>query len=233
MRADCMEVTSFDAGYIVGVQCINIPSVDGYITYYQFDTVENMNASYQGNLEFFGPDSDGTSCQVEASEIGYTIDGTPAGRLMCADYEDGLMAKWTHEGFAISSTIVLFAGTYPELYGIWQAAGPDPATSIPPSPSSVTWSTTATEHGGEIGKRVVYACPAGGSPSTIWGTDVYTDDSSVCTAAVHAGLITLGAGGTVTIEMRAGQNAYVASERNGITSSQWGNWDSSFVFVIP
>jgi len=237
MRADCNEVTSFDGGFIVGIQCINIPSVDGYIGYSQFDSVASMNASYQSDVGFFAPDAQGTSCQTGPSEVAYTIGGTPSGRLVCADYEEGLIAFWTHEGYAINSTLVLFEGTYPDLYGIWLVAGPDPAESPITSPTSsqqtVTWSTTASDHGGAVGQRFVYSCPAGGSAATIWGTDVYTDDSSVCTAAAHAGLITLASGGQVTIEMRPGQEAYPATERNGVTSSPWGSWDSSFVFVAP
>ncbi len=208
-RADCHEVTSFDAGFVMGIQCINIPSIDGYVTYYQFDGVANLNASYQSNVDFFGTEADGTSCEIEASEGGYTIGGTPAGRVMCADYDEGLIAYWTHEGFAIESSIVLFEGSYADLYEIWQIAGPDPAGPVSsPSPTStagaVSWSTSAVAHRGAAGQRFDYHCPPGGSPGSIWGTDVYTDDSSVCTAAVHTGLISLSSGGDVTIEISAG-----------------------------
>ena len=67
---------------------------------------------------------------------------------------------------------------------------------------------------------------------TVWGTDVYTHDSSVCTAAVHVGRITLASGGTVTIEMRPGQASYLGSTRNGITSNSYGAWGCS-VAVLP
>ena len=46
--------------------------------------------------------------------------------------------------------------------------------------------------------------PGRRQPATIYGTDVYTDDSSVCTAAVHDGKITIADGGTVTVEIRPG-----------------------------
>jgi hypothetical protein len=78
-----------------------------------------------------------------------------------------------------------------------------------------------------------YDCPPAGVADTIWGTDVYTDDSSVCTAAVHSGLITLAEGGAVTIEMRPGRDSYAPSTRNGIESLAWGQWSSSFRFVEP
>ncbi|WP_346729629.1 LCCL domain-containing protein [Corallococcus exiguus] len=40
----------------------------------------------------------------------------------------------------------------------------------------------------------------------MWGTDLYTDDSSVCVAAVHAGAITT-AGGTVVVTISRGRPA--------------------------
>jgi hypothetical protein len=64
----------------------------------------------------------------------------------------------------------------------------------------------------------------------LWGTDVYTDDSSICTAAVHAGVIPA-SGGDVTFVIEPGQEEYPASEQNGVTSSQWGSWERSFSFA--
>jgi hypothetical protein len=95
------------------------------------------------------------------------------------------------------------------------------------------WAATASEHRGLVGEQFDYDCPAGGSAHIVWGVDLYTDDSSVCTAAVHAGVITLDDGGTVTIEMRAGEDSYEGSERNGITTSSYGQWGGSFVIVEP
>ena len=94
-----------------------------------------------------------------------------------------------------------------------------------------TWEATAVAYRGRNGERFVYTCPSYGTARTVWGTDVYTDDSSVCTAAVHAGRITLAGGGTVTIEIRSGQQSYPGSARNGVTSSSWGSWVGSFVVV--
>jgi len=62
------------------------------------------------------------------------------------------------------------------------------------------------------------------------GVDIYTDDSSVCTAAVHAGLITLAQGGRVVIEIRDGLEAYEGGAANGITTLEYASWPGSFVF---
>jgi hypothetical protein len=93
------------------------------------------------------------------------------------------------------------------------------------------WNTTAQGHRGSNGRMVAYTCPPNGSPGSVWGTDVYTDDSSICTAAVHAGLITLARGGNVTIEIMGGRPSYTGSSRNGITTGGYSSWSGSFQLV--
>ncbi|HXG30667.1 MAG TPA: LCCL domain-containing protein [Thermodesulfobacteriota bacterium] len=99
--------------------------------------------------------------------------------------------------------------------------------------AQTTWSTNALEHRGKNGQRFTYTCPPNGKPGSVSGTDIYTDDSSICTAAVHAGLITFASGGTVTIEIRPGRASYIGSRRNGVASGYWDSWPGSFVFVTP
>ena len=97
-------------------------------------------------------------------------------------------------------------------------------------PGPVTWATTAAEHREAVGRQFTYACPSGGSVSQSWGTDLYTDDSSICTAAVHAGLVDVESGGTVTIEMRPGEGSYTGSRRNGVSTGHFGAWANAFSF---
>jgi hypothetical protein len=112
-----------------------------------------------------------------------------------------------------------------------------PAASGPPPPPTgmggraIDWGYSPGEHRGSTGQRYAYTCPPNGTLGAVWGTDVYTDDSSLCTAAVHAGLIALAGGGPVTIEIVAGQSAYRGSTRNGVTSRDYGSWGGSFRFV--
>jgi hypothetical protein len=56
---------------------------------------------------------------------------------------------------------------------------------------------------------------------TVWGTDIYTDDSALCRAAVHAGAITA-AGGTVSVLRTEGRALYVGTTRNGVESNDYG-----------
>jgi hypothetical protein len=101
----------------------------------------------------------------------------------------------------------------------------------PDAPSDggeLDWTTTAVDHvRGDRGTFTV-ACPAEGEVHSVWGTELYTGDSSICTAAVHAGTITLAEGGEVTFTMEPGQTRYEGSEANGVTSSSWGPFRTSF-----
>jgi cytoskeletal protein RodZ len=93
----------------------------------------------------------------------------------------------------------------------------------------ILWSTSATQVKQDVGSVYKFECPKSGTAAAVWGSDIYTADSSVCTAAVHAGKITLDAGGEVTIEMRPGRSIYGSTTRNGITSSTYGQYPNSFV----
>ena len=78
--------------------------------------------------------------------------------------------------------------------------------------------------------RLLVICPAHTPPGSVWGTDLYTDDSGVCTAAQHAGRLRLRDGGQVMVEMAPGQRHYVGTMRHGITSADYGDWHGSFIF---
>ena len=65
--------------------------------------------------------------------------------------------------------------------------------------------------------------------AAVWGTDVYTDDSSICRAALHAGVITP-SGGTVTMTRGDGLPLYVGSTRNGVMSNDFGSYPVSITF---
>ncbi|MFL6229382.1 MAG: LCCL domain-containing protein [Pyrinomonadaceae bacterium] len=93
----------------------------------------------------------------------------------------------------------------------------------------IGWDTSAGGFKGETGQTYRFSCPAAGTTQAIWGSDVYTDDSSICTAAVHAGAITRAQGGVVTIEIRPGRSTYGSTLRHGIKSNNFGEYGRSFV----
>jgi hypothetical protein len=86
---------------------------------------------------------------------------------------------------------------------------------------------------GRNGERFTFRCPAYGIQERVRGTDVYTDDSRICLAAVHVGLIGA-SGGVVTIEMLPAQRYYQGSSRNGVNTQDYDNQSgeySSYRFV--
>ncbi|MBL4807657.1 MAG: hypothetical protein JKY31_10260 [Rhodobacteraceae bacterium] len=68
-----------------------------------------------------------------------------------------------------------------------------------------------------------------GSNGGVWGSGPYTTDSNICAAARHAGYIGDEAGDVKVLRI-PGLNSYMASEWNGVSSSNWGTFSSSIVF---
>ncbi len=98
--------------------------------------------------------------------------------------------------------------------------------------AEIGWKTNAMELSQLGGFRGAVKCPSGGTAVAVWGTDVYASSSSICTAAVHAGLITFQDGGTVTLEIHRARLSYEGSERNGVSSRFASNTqDGGFKFV--
>jgi hypothetical protein len=115
----------------------------------------------------------------------------------------------------------------PGVGGGTGGAGPGPTGPV------IDWTETAARRGlrGKNGQHFYYTCPPKGNTTGIWGTDIYTDDSLICVAAVHAGLITFQNGGPVTIEILPGQPSYTGSTRNGVTSNRYDAFLGSYKFV--
>jgi hypothetical protein len=69
----------------------------------------------------------------------------------------------------------------------------------------------------------------GSADGPLWGTDVYTSDSNLGTACVHAGVLKVGESGAVKVTMVKPLAVFQGSTRNGITSSLWSNgWSGAF-----
>jgi LCCL domain len=100
-----------------------------------------------------------------------------------------------------------------------------------PAPAGADWTATARDLQGSIGQQFTFVCPAFGRLDEVWGTTIFTDDSTVCSAAVLSGLITDAQGGTVKIQLAPGQSSYTGSTANGVTSSSYTDWDRSYTLV--
>lgn len=76
--------------------------------------------------------------------------------------------------------------------------------------------------------EVFYIRVVGATDGQVWGSDVYTDDSHLATAAVHAGLVKSGEMAIVKVTILPGQGAYTGGTANDVTTDGWDQWDGSF-----
>ncbi|GIW54097.1 MAG: hypothetical protein KatS3mg082_0501 [Nitrospiraceae bacterium] len=66
---------------------------------------------------------------------------------------------------------------------------------------------------------------------SVYGAGVYTVDTPICSAGVHAGKITRAKGGMLTIKLLPGQSVYPGSTNKGITSFTAEARPQSYTFV--
>ena len=71
----------------------------------------------------------------------------------------------------------------------------------------------------------------GSSGGSVWGSSIYTDDSNIARAAVHAGVVGVGQSATVYIKVLPGRNSYASTNKNGVSTSSYGSWSGSYAFV--
>jgi hypothetical protein len=104
-----------------------------------------------------------------------------------------------------------------------------------PAVHDVDWRTSPLDLNlrGFNGERFRFRCPPGKpGPGQVIGSGPYTDGSSICAAAVHAGVIRAASGGLVTIELRPGQRHYVGSLSHYVQSEDYeGFWSGSFLII--
>ncbi len=116
---------------------------------------------------------------------------------------------------------------------------PAAAAVLTPAPAvhDVDWGSSPLDLNlrGLNGEHFQFRCPSGKArPGQVIGSGPYTDGSSICAAAVHAGVIKAASGGMVTIEIRPGEAHYDASYSHFIQSESYqGFWNGSFLVIAP
>uniref|UniRef100_A0A8D2PTM0 Vitrin n=1 Tax=Zosterops lateralis melanops TaxID=1220523 RepID=A0A8D2PTM0_ZOSLA len=81
-----------------------------------------------------------------------------------------------------------------------------------------------------INPEFIAKCPPGCQDVKyrVYGTDIYASFSSVCSAAIHSGVID-NAGGKILVQKVAGHSAYRGSFSNGVRSLSLPRWRESFL----
>ena len=98
-------------------------------------------------------------------------------------------------------------------------------------PTTVGAPTNMTNYRGNNGTTYTFNI-VGTNDGNVWGgaDGIYTDDSKLGTAAVHAGLVSVGASANIKVTVLQGQSGYRGSNQHGITSKDYGSWNGSYSF---
>jgi hypothetical protein len=109
-----------------------------------------------------------------------------------------------------------------------QAAAPGPQGPQGTPPAGGTFTAACNSKGIDIPQRapgmtylVQCAAKCASDGINVWGSGPYTDDSGICKAAVHAGVLNNDAGGPVQLVFDAGGSSYKGSQQNGVTSQDY------------
>ncbi len=98
-------------------------------------------------------------------------------------------------------------------------------TGTPTEPLSDPFDLTG--YRGQKGK-ILYFEVTGADSGSVYGSGIYTGDSHLATAAVHAGVLKVGETGVLKVTLLGPQKKFRASTQNGITSNSWEAWDTSY-----
>ena len=99
----------------------------------------------------------------------------------------------------------------------------------------IGWSTRLSnfELGSQnIGQVFTFSCTAApyGVEAGVWGTDIYTVNSGLCQAGVHAGMISL-EGGLINVKLGEKESYYQGSERFGVKTQTYQGAVYSLSFI--
>lgn len=101
----------------------------------------------------------------------------------------------------------------------------------------LTWAGAAQAQGiaacgafAEGTAQLICICQPGAPNRSVWGSDPYTGDSDICTAARHAGRLTAN-GGAVQVFGAPGQASYAGTAANGVSTGSWNSYGYSFTFT--
>jgi hypothetical protein len=124
-------------------------------------------------------------------------------------------------------------GILSSSYGPWFGAYMiDSVDDVAPADNIVDAPNNLMGVGGEIGDSFMYRA-TGSKEGHVWGSDIYTCDSSIAAAAVHSGVLEHGQTGLLQVTILPGRTSYHGLERHGVSSHSWGEFPRSFMVDRP
>lgn len=167
--------------------------------------------------------------RVDWCRVWGTDCGQAGADAFCQSQGQGTASTWSYE--MANRTLVLGGmqicasqGGCGALLNVVCNGGAAAPPAVQPAPGNLTG------YRGQVGQTLSFQI-TGAAEGAVWGTDIYTDDSSVARAAVHAGVLQVGQTGVVQVTLLPGQQSYQPSSRFGVTSSAYGTWGGSFRFA--
>ena len=115
----------------------------------------------------------------------------------------------------------------------YQPANAQSRSRIPELGWSSRVSSLGLDKPKNIGKTYEFYCQPADEDlihAPLWGTNLYTANSGICSAAVHAGMIST-EGGIITIELLEGQEFYTGSNKNEVESKDRAGTSLSYGFI--
>ena len=92
-----------------------------------------------------------------------------------------------------------------------------------PDPGSLT----AYQQPAHIGKTFTFKV-TGAAAGSLWGTEMYTLDSTLAAAAVHMGVLKVGQIGNVKVTILGPSIGFVGSMQNGLSSQNYANYPGAY-----
>lgn len=145
--------------------------------------------------------------EVRKHDVIHTEDSRIAGRIEAATWK-AFTTQFGEVRLNLADALHLHA---PGAEGEFEAGQPlaDPGNLMALAP--------------QVGKRFAFKVKGAVNGGALYGTDVYTADSFLAMAAVHAGVLRPGQTGVVRVKIVAPPVAFPGSTRNGVTSTAYTN----------
>ena len=179
------------------------------------------------------------NCMIEKAIVFGTFIYHPLSSVCKAANHAGAI---NHKGGDVIVEILPGAKAYNGSQGLDKSVsatfGPgDRSFRVTKAPKLIHIDCTTTALDGEfgkanLGKKFVVYCPQKCSyeRKKIWGTDIYTDDSPICVAAIHYGTLS-DKGGEISFMIEGSMSSYKKSKGFGIQSLSKGAHVRSFKFL--
>jgi hypothetical protein len=119
----------------------------------------------------------------------------------------------------LSDTLAMSVGGFKEKEEV--------ASNVLPDPGNLT----AYQQPIHIGKVLTFRVTGAGQGS-LWGTEMYTLDSTLAAAAVHMGVLKIGQTGNVKVMILGPSVGFVGSARNGLTSANYANYPGAYRILV-